>query len=118
MAHRLIWFFSASSSSAKTTAATAGVVLLSTAVGFGALALVEGGNPVGNSRVQAAAREQAARALSDGVDTATARQNAALAEMLRGLKNKSFREKVEAAADAQDRFMEPQNYDGGGFPKQ
>ena len=35
-------------------------------------------------------------------------QNEALATMLRGLKHKTFREKIEAAADAQDKFMGPQ----------
>ena len=48
------------------------------------------------------------------MDSATKSQNEALAEMLVGLKHKTFREKLEAAADAQDKFMAPENSKGHG----
>lgn len=106
MAHRIIKFV------AKPYIASAGLVLGSAAVGFGALALVERENPELKVSRKVAEVEEAALARSGAeyanVDDAVARQNVALAEMLRGLKHKSFREKVEAAVDAQGRVSNEQ----------
>lgn len=78
-------------------------VLASGAFGLGALSWIE--------KIQSQAQRDAPLRPPNAdfpEGKALQQQNEALATMLRGLKHKTFREKIEAAADAQDNFMGPQ----------
>ena len=81
------------------------ILLACGVVGFGALQAVEsrreqsagGGGVRGGARFETIEERRQREA-----------QGEALREMLRGLKHKTTREKIEAAADAQGKFMAPQ----------
>ena len=76
-------------------------VLASGMFGLGMLSWIE--------KVQSEAKYPLSQAnLSFAEGRALKMQNEALKDMLQGLKDKTFREKIEAASEAQEKFMGPQ----------